>query len=240
MKLLDKFRSQPEWQSPDPATRAAAVRALSNDEGTQDLLVEIARNDADPLVRQEAVVRLEDLDALVSIIGIDDDASVRVEAEGVVRELVIEADDHEQGERGLGALSDDRALVAVARSARLESLSRVALSRLDDPKALGSVARLATNVGIAREALLKLDDPRQLETVAVRSEDKTVALLAFERLAATACQSIVPRRILAPPNGPGAQLPAALCRAGTRHPDSPQDTTPPYRRGPSRSAAAPC
>ena len=192
MKLLDKFRSQPEWQSPDPATRAAAVRALSNDEGTQDLLVEIARNDADPLVRQEAVVRLEDLDALVSIIGIDDDASVRVEAEGVVRELVIEADDHEQGERGLGALSDDRALVAVARSARLESLSRVALSRLDDPKALGSVARLATNAGIAREALLKLDDPRQLETVAVRSEDKTVALLAFDRLAART----IPRDVL--------------------------------------------
>lgn len=47
MKLLEKLRPAPDWESPDPSTRAAAVRDLDDDDGTQQLFLELARDDAD-------------------------------------------------------------------------------------------------------------------------------------------------------------------------------------------------
>ena len=184
MKLLDKFRSQPEWRSEDPAIRVTAVRALSNAEDEQELLNEIARHDDDPSVRLEAVVRLGDVDVLASIARDDLDTTVRGEAESILRDLVIEAEDLGSIEHGLDAVSNERDLVAVARSARLESVSRVALGRLKDPRAIGSVARRATRGEIAKEALSRLDDPTEILAVALKSEDKAIAVGAFGRLTA--------------------------------------------------------
>ena len=184
MKLLDRFRSQPEWRSEDPAVRATAVRALSNAEDEQELLNEIARHDDDPSVRLEAVVRLGDIDVLASIARDDVDTTVRGEAESMLRDLAIEAEDLGSIEHGLAAVSNERDLVAVARSARLESVSRVALGRLKDPRAIGSVARRATRGEIAKEALSRLDDPTEILAVALKSEDKAIAVGAFERLTA--------------------------------------------------------
>ena len=182
MKLLDKLRPQPGWESADPTTRVAAVRDLVDDDGAQQVLLQIAQNDDDPSVRREAVVRIGDLDALVGIIESDSDGAVRADARGVVRDLVIEAEDAAQGESGVGALSDEHDLIAVARTARLEAVSRSALSRLTDQRALGSVARRATRGAIAKEALAKLDDHDEIQAVAVKTDDKTIALLAFDRL----------------------------------------------------------
>ena len=184
MKLLDKFRSQPEWRSEDPAVRATAVRDLSNVDGEQELLNEIAHHDDDPSVRLEAVLRLEDVDALASIARDDGDTTVRSEAEEMLRDLAIEAEDLSSIELGLGAVSNERDLVAVARSARLESVSRVALAKLKDPRALGLVARRATRGEIAKEALSRLDDPAEILAVALNSEDKAITVGAFERLTA--------------------------------------------------------
>ena len=184
MKLLDKFRSQPEWRSEDPAVRAAAVRDLSNVDDEQELLTEIARHDDDPSVRLEAVLRLEDVDALALIARDDGDTTVRSEAESMLRDLAIEAEDLGSIELGLGAVSNERDLVAVARSARLTSVSRVALAKLKDPRVIGSVARRATRGEIAKEALSRLDDPAEILAVALKSEEKAIAVGAFERLAA--------------------------------------------------------
>ena len=182
MSLLEKFRAQPEWQSDDPVVRVAAVRDLSRDDGSQELLIDIARQDTDPSVRLEAIAWIDDLDALVSIARADDDATVRTAAREIVRDLVIEADDEALGSRGLQELSVDRDLVAVAGSARLPTISRAALARLDDQRAIGSVARRATASEVAAEALARLEDPVELEAVATKAEDKAIAVMAFERL----------------------------------------------------------
>ena len=181
MKLLDKLRSQPEWQSDDPVTRITAVRDLSDD--AQDLLAEIARHDEDAAVRREAVGRVRDADILASILGTDSDEQVRVEAASAVRHLVLEAEVTATGERWLRSLTDERDLIAVARSARLETVSRAALSKLTDARALGAVARRANRIEIATEALARLDDPAELQSVVVKAEDKVIAVTAFERLA---------------------------------------------------------
>ena len=184
MKLLDKFRAQPEWQSDDPVVRVAAVRDLSQDDDAQDLLIEIARKDPDPSVRCEAVAGIADLDTLIVISRGDEDAVVRNEAREIVRDLVIETEDVDQARRGLEALSLDRDLVAIARTARLESISREALYRLSDPRSIGQVARRTTWSDVARQALTRLDDAVELQAIAEKTEDKAVALLAFERLVA--------------------------------------------------------
>jgi hypothetical protein len=182
MKLLDKFRAQPEWQSDDPTVRAAAVREISNDDAAQEILIDIARHDDDAGVRREAVIRIDDVGALVDV-SADEDPMVRTEAQRVIRELLIESEDREAGEVGLAGLSDERDLVAVARSARLESVSRMALAKLSDPGALGRVARRSTRGAIAKEALSRLDAPEELLAVALKTEDKAIAVRAFERLA---------------------------------------------------------
>ena len=182
MKLLDKFRAQPEWQSDDPAVRTAAVREISNDDAAQEILIDIARHDDDAGVRREAVIRIENVGALVDV-SADEDPMVRTEAQRVIRELLIESEDREAVELGLSGLSDERDLVAVARSARLESVSRMALAKLSDPGALGKVARRSTRSEIAKEALSRLDAPEELLAVALKTEDKAIAVRAFERLA---------------------------------------------------------
>ena len=184
MKILDRFRSQPEWQSDDPEVRASAIRGLTNVGDEQELLVEMALHDDDPSVRLEAVLRLEDVGTLVSVARDDSDTSVRGEAEGALRNLAIESENLGAGELGLSGLSNERDLVAVARSARLESVCRAALSRLKEPRAIGAVARRATRVEVAREALSRLEDPTELLAVAEKSEDKAIAVRAFERLTA--------------------------------------------------------
>ena len=184
MKLLERFRAQPEWQSDDPLVRATAVRDLPDEEETRDVLLDIAGNDTHPDVRCQAVARINDMDSLVSIYKSDDAEAVRHEAAAGIRDLAIDSPDEAIGIRGVEALSGERDLVAVAREARIETVGRLALSRVQSPRALSVVARRALRPAVAKEALERLDDPEELQAVAVKSEDRAIALGAFERLAA--------------------------------------------------------
>ena len=185
MKLLDKFRSQPEWQSADPAVRLSAIRDLPDDASTDDLLAEIGRQDPDPQVRREAVARLLDLDALLSIAEAESDDTVRSEALAVVRELVVESTDESTATKGLAGIRDERDLVTVARAASLVSIARAALGRLTTARAMGTVARRATHAEVGAEALswlVERGESDELVAVAAKAEKKA-ALQAFDRLA---------------------------------------------------------
>ena len=52
MALLDRFRTHPGHKNPDPAARLQFVQELPLDE--RDLLLEVAREDADPRVHDRA------------------------------------------------------------------------------------------------------------------------------------------------------------------------------------------
>ena len=184
MKLLERFRTQPEWQSDDPAMRAGAVRELGAEE--QGLLGEIARQDDDPGVRQAAVERLTDAATIVDLLaaGAEHDEGVLGAATTAARNLLIAAPDATNTDAVLAVLSDERDVAAVARSATTEAVSRAAASRLTDDKILGAVARRARHAGVAREALERLVDHDELSAIALKADDKTVALVAFDRLVA--------------------------------------------------------
>ena len=69
MKLLERLRAQPAWQSDDPAVRVGAVRDLPED--ARDVLLAIARGDPDSGVRRAAVERMPDLATLVAFRQVD-------------------------------------------------------------------------------------------------------------------------------------------------------------------------
>ncbi len=184
MKLLDRFRSQPEWRSDDPAVRASAVRALTNAE--QDLLLEIARHDDAPGVRRAAIERLTDAKSIAELLGSggESDPDVRAAAVATARDLLIGAADASGADAVLAVLPEDRDVAAVARLAVSEAVSERAVARLTDAKVLGGVARRAKHPQVARQALERLADRDELLTVVLKAESKTIALAAFDRLSA--------------------------------------------------------
>ena len=184
MKLLDRFRSQPEWRSDDPAVRVSAVRALTNAE--QDLLLEIARHDDAPGVRRAAIERLTDAALIAELLGSggEADPDVRASAVATARDLLIGAADAAGADAVLAVLPEDRDVAAVARLAVSEAVSVLAVARLTDPKVLGGVARRAKHFKVARQALERLRGRDELLTVVLKAENKAIALAAFDRLTA--------------------------------------------------------
>ena len=180
MSLLDRFRSQPEWQHEDPSVRASAVDDLEDD--AQDLLTAIASEDADPGVRTAAVARLSDPETLARVVQMDQDANVRAEATAKLRAMAVNETDPERAAVALAGLSDARDLGEVARMARLGAISGSALKRIDGQKTIGAVARRSTHRATRQAALARLDDRDQLMAVAVKSDHKDIALAAFEQL----------------------------------------------------------
>ena len=188
MKLLERLRSQPAWQSDDPAVRVGAVRDLPED--ARDVLLEIARGDPDSGVRRAAVERMPDLATLVAFLrdageaGAAGDArdEAHVEAVAAVRDTLVEATDAAAAVGALDVLADERDLAAVARAAKLEAVARAALERLATEKMLGSVARRAGRVEIALDAVGRVQERDELLAVAVKADDKAPALVACERL----------------------------------------------------------
>ena len=184
MKLLDRFRSQPEWRSDDPAVRASAVRALPNAE--QELLLEIARHDEAPGVRRAAIERLTDAALIAELLGSggETDADVRAAAVATARDLLIGAADAAGADAVLAVLPDERDVAAVARLAVSEAVSERAVVRVSDAKVLSGVARRARHAEVARQALERLTERDELLSVVCKAEHKAIALTALERVMA--------------------------------------------------------
>lgn len=181
MKLLERLRSQPSWQSDDPQARVAAVRSLDDD--AVELLIEIAREDPSPEVRLTAVEQMPNLRTLVRFLqDPGDDAAARVEAVEGVRETLIAARDDIDMTDALEVLTDEQDLARVARSARSEVVARAALERVADEPTLGSIARRAERADMAVEAVARIVSHDELLAVAVKAESKGPALAACERL----------------------------------------------------------
>lgn len=178
MTLLDRIRRRPRWQHFDADVRLEAVRQLGA--GEQERLGEIARTDTDPRVRRAAVRRLSAAAALAAAAG-DPDEGVREEAIGALLERAM-GGDPAAAETSVGALSDSRHLITVARAARLAAVRQAALDRLQEPRALAAVARTAEDPAIRIEALGRVADSALLLEIASRSEHKDVAVAAVERL----------------------------------------------------------
>lgn len=179
MPLLDLFRSQPEWKHADPEVRAAAVRRLPASE--QDLVLSMAREDADARVRKAALRRLTSVSALCAIASDDGDESVRREALESLHEITLRGDP-EAALQALEAVRDPKALAAVVQKAALPEVRQSALQRLEDARVLASLARGSADANLQLAAVARIVDQAQLYDLALKCEHKAVALAATDRL----------------------------------------------------------
>ena len=182
MGLLDKFRSQPRWKHANPAVRIAAVEDLPLDQ--QDVLLTVAREDRDAGVRLAALRKIISPAAIAEIARQDAEARVRDEASTLLFDLATGALEGTEADSraALEGLTDLRHLVAVAKTAAEAGVARAALARVEDAASLGSIARRSTHAVVRLGALERVADPREVLAVALRSEFKDVSVAAVERL----------------------------------------------------------
>lgn len=180
MGFLDRFKPQPRWKHPDPATRVAAVESLPDEE--QDLLRGIALEDPDPSVRRAAIARLNDPALLATVARQDADESVRAEARELIVGLARDTGDADAARAALAGLTDSRELAIVARTAEVEAVALDALGKLQEPRVVAVVARQAIHSAVRMAALARLETREDLLAVAVKSEHKDVAVGALDRL----------------------------------------------------------
>jgi hypothetical protein len=181
LAILDRFRRQPEWKSPDPAIRAAAVRKLPVAEN-QDLLVDVARSDADPQVRRAALRKLDTPAVVIDAARADADEGVREAAMDALVAMASGAN-ASAAEQAAAAVDHPRHLATLARDAALPAIRLAAVRRLSNDRALATLARGASDADVRREAVARIADETALAEVALKSEQKDVALAALERLA---------------------------------------------------------
>jgi len=182
MKLFERLRAQPEWQSEDPSVRANAVRKL--DETAQDLFAEIAQHDEDPRVRRAAIERITELSVIVEQFTreAEHDEDIRAVVIQRIRDLLVSAEDADFASAGLELFVDERDVAVVARFAANEVVAEEAVHRIGNDKLLGGVARRSKHIAVARSALGRLTDSQELCSVAIKADEKLVAQEAYDRL----------------------------------------------------------
>ena len=178
--LIERFRSKPEWQSADPAVRAEAVLRLPSSE--HDVVLALAREDADPRVRRAAVKRLSEGPVLAEIAASDADGGVRDEAEGRLAQLALHEHDEAAAKAAVAGIREARNLAAVAKAAPLASTREAAVRALADPKLLASVVRESSDIPTRLLALGRIEDGATLLALALKIEQKAVAVAAVDRL----------------------------------------------------------
>jgi len=178
--LIDKFRSRPEWQHPDAAVRAEAVLRLPASD--HELVLALAREDADARVRRAAVKRLGEVAVLAEIAATDADPGVREEAGGRLAHVAQNEHDEAAARAAVAGLRDPKHLASVAKGASLAAAREAAIRSLTDPKALAGVVREAQDAKARLMALGRIEDGATLVGLAQNLEQKAIAVAAVDRL----------------------------------------------------------
>ena len=218
--LIDRFRGRPEWQHPDPAVRAEAVLRLPASD--HELIVALAREDADARVRRAAVKRIDAVPLLAAIAGSDSDAGVLEEATARLAHAALHAPDEAAAHAAIAGLRDARQLASVAKGAKLAAAREAAVRALVDPKALAAVVREAEDARTRLLALGRIEDAATLLALAQNLDQKALAVAAVDRLSEPdALQAVAAKAKV------GAAARRARSRLETGEPALPAPAPPP-------------
>ncbi len=161
MAFLDFLK--PQWKHSDPVARAAAIRALADDQ--QSLLLSLALEDVEPANRLLAARRVKDAEMLKKLRDKSTDRAIKDLAQKQWVESQILA---------AQATAKDQAAMDACRSA-LENVG-------DDQKGLEEIARGAAILEIRSQAFAKLIHAGAFQAVALSEENETLALRALEKV----------------------------------------------------------
>src|SRR5262249_41956406 len=154
---------RPRWEDPDPKVRAEAVREIPAAE--QDLLAQIARQDADAHVRRAAVRRLSAAEVLGRGLADDADAGGRGKA-AETRVALAGGAEGPSGAAAAARLSEPRHLLPLALSAGTAAVRSDAVGRLRDARALVRIARTAADSALRLQAVAAVSEPAALAEIA--------------------------------------------------------------------------
>ncbi|MBL4775566.1 MAG: hypothetical protein JKY87_05875, partial [Mariprofundus sp.] len=186
MGFADLFR--PKWKHSKATVRAQALRGLATNK--HDVLVEVARHDADDSVRRVAVSLLRDPDVLSSIADGDNSEVGTLAAKRATAlwaHAAMSAKDANAAKRALHHIDDGKTLANIVDGARKQSVRQAALVRLTDPKVssdkvLAELARAATDPAIRRQMIEAISDASILRGIAVAGTPRDAAITAIETL----------------------------------------------------------
>lgn len=182
--ILSRFL-KPKWQHTDPETRKQALQGLEN---TDPALVEMARQDPDPVLRRAALERLGDLDLLQTIASEDADPGVRAAAQDRYRSLLS---GRAAGSPALASRlerlrqsSDADLAEYLLNHAAEPELRLAALEHIGLEPPLAEIALRDSHPDIRLAALERIHDPELLDHIArqSRNRDKRLHRRARERL----------------------------------------------------------
>lgn len=188
--MLSKlFRSTPKWQSIKSQKRIEAIQELQPErEKDVEILTRLAKEDSEPAVRREAVVKLHDFDILMQIQKRDLEAAVREAASARLHELMSGKSPFspplEERLQRLQRINSPQVLVALIREAEPAELRLAAIAALTDEMYLQDIALHSTVARLRQAAAERIVTPVLLEELvqASRQKDKTVYRIAKGRL----------------------------------------------------------
>ena len=187
MGFLDFFK--PQWKHSDPAVRAAAIRALEEDQ--QEVLYVLALEDSDVGNRLLAARKLKSMDLLKKLRHRSTDRAIKEQAQKAWVERAVEAaksakDDPQSLENARALLAeigeDQRAAEEIAKGAAALEVRKLAFGMLVHAGAFHAVAMSEADNALALRALDNVSRENQLESLAKGARSKAVRTAARERL----------------------------------------------------------
>lgn len=182
MGIADLFR--PNWKHSSHSVRAAAVKNMDADR--VDTLLEIAETDPDADIRNLALERVQDAEALEAFADRVSDKPLAVTARERADTLWMSAatqdDDVGVAESALARVSGEAALSDVVRRSKLDAIRRLALERMQDPRSLAEVVKNVKDRELANLALSQIQDQAILRGLVLEEQRRDIAASALDRI----------------------------------------------------------
>lgn len=187
---------RPKWQHRNAQVRVVALQQLA---ASDPVLLQVAREDSDPSVRQQAVRRIGNLQSLFQLLADERDAAVREVCSKRLKRLLAGEEESEslaQRLQFLGECAEEEITAYVLQHAVEAELRQAALARVNRPALLAEVVLNDPSAELRLAALERIDRRATLERVAreARGKDKQVARRAKERLEAARTEELRPQR----------------------------------------------
>jgi len=176
-------RKKQKWQSDIPKSR---LKAISEADPKDDILVQLATHDPVAEVREAAAVKLADLNALDRLYAASEDPRIKDIAEARRNSLRIQLLKEEGSEKELllhlQNIKGSENLSEIATGAFHLSLRLAAIDRIADPKILARIGLQQCGRQVAERLVSRLDKEDLLKNLAANGGNKTVRRLAEEKL----------------------------------------------------------
>jgi hypothetical protein len=187
---------RPKWQHRKVHVRLSALREL---EPSDPILLQVARNDSEASVRQQAVRLIGDPLSLFQLLEAEGDAAVRELCSKRLRRLLAGQEQNLPLQQRLDLLGGcvDEAITAYVLQHALEvELRRAALGVTARASLLAEVALHDPSAELRLAAVERIERPATLERIAreARGKDKQVARRAKEKLEAERTEQLRPQR----------------------------------------------